>query len=144
MAQYQSLSTPDPQQSMPPGPWNGPAGGRFQQAPSTHGSIQMPNGNSQGAPLHPPSNWNAPIPQGNAPILEGNAPMPQGALGVTASPVMQQPQQPPRPLQILGVGIKFGERINSKTGGLIVYVKRILEEGPAHKTRKVRPARSPA
>jgi hypothetical protein len=70
--------------------------------------------------------------------------MPQGALGVTASPVMQQPQQPPRPLQILGVGIKFGERINSKTGGLIVYVKRILEEGPAHKTRVVRPARSPA
>lgn len=46
-------------------------------------------------------------------------------------PFSPPPQSPP--VEIRGVGIKFGERLDA-TGRIMVYVKRILQNGPAHHT----------
>ncbi len=37
------------------------------------------------------------------------------------------------------VGIKFGERIDPRTGGLLVYVKRLVQGGPAATSGRVNP-----
>ena len=37
------------------------------------------------------------------------------------------------------VGIKFGERIDHRTGGLLVYVKRLVQGGPAAMSGRVNP-----
>ena len=40
-------------------------------------------------------------------------------------------------LFVIQVGIKFGERIDMRTGGMVVFVKRLVKGGPADLSRKI-------
>ena len=42
-------------------------------------------------------------------------------------------------LFVIQVGIKFGERIDMRTGGMVVFVKRLVKGGPADLSRKIQP-----
>ena len=65
-------------------------------------------------------------------------------------PVVVGPQSPlgsppPMPLsgmhatEIRGVGIKFGERLEPASGGIKVYVKRLVNDSPAHRCGLISP-----
>lgn len=41
--------------------------------------------------------------------------------------------------ELRGVGIKFGERIDPRTGGMRVYVKRLVKGGPADLAQQIQP-----
>jgi len=47
-------------------------------------------------------------------------------------PLRSVPVQATTPAEIRGVGIKFGERLDPATGGITVYVKSLVQDGPAH------------
>eukprot|EP00286_Rhodomonas_abbreviata_P018924 CAMPEP_0181307122 /NCGR_PEP_ID=MMETSP1101-20121128/10692_1 /TAXON_ID=46948 /ORGANISM="Rhodomonas abbreviata, Strain Caron Lab Isolate" /LENGTH=247 /DNA_ID=CAMNT_0023413279 /DNA_START=81 /DNA_END=821 /DNA_ORIENTATION=- len=66
---------------------------------------------------------------------------------VRQQPVVQQVMQPfAAPVSytqdLRGVGIKFGERIDPNTGGMHVYVKRIVKGGPADANGQIQPGDS--
>ena len=69
-----------------------------------------------------------PMPFGSPPVMpmSGGRMIPPMDLGAFSPP-------PQPPFEIRGVGIKFGERLDT-TGRIMVYVKRILQDGPAHRT----------
>lgn len=54
-----------------------------------------------------------------------------------------QPPAPVAPIQygpeLRGVGIKFGERIDPRSGGMLVYVKRLVRDGPADQCKRIQP-----
>ena len=92
--------------SPPPMP---PSGGLPAGPPYHHWSlgahIVSPPPSTCGPPAGPPHHW---------------------SLSAIQTPAVVQ-----TPAEICGVGIKFGERLDS-TGKITVYVKRILQGGPAH------------
>jgi len=57
------------------------------------------------------------------------------------APQMAAPGVEPmaRAPEIRGVGIKFGERLDPTTGAIKVYVKRIVQNGPAHQAGSISP-----
>mmetsp|Transcript_57287 Transcript_57287/g.134504 ORF Transcript_57287/g.134504 Transcript_57287/m.134504 type:complete len:419 (+) Transcript_57287:129-1385(+) len=63
------------------------------------------------------------------------------AVHPVTQPVMQfQTFQPVQFNQELrGVGIKFGEKIDPQTGGMTVYVKRLVRGGPADSSGQIQP-----
>lgn len=62
---------------------------------------------------------------------------------IATQPMMMQQPISYQPVQygpeLRGVGIKFGERIDPRTGGLLVYVKRLVQGGPAAMSQRVNP-----
>ena len=55
-----------------------------------------------------------------------------------APQMMAAPIEPMRAAEIRGVGIKFGERLDP-SGAIKVYVKRIVQDGPAHNAGNITP-----
>jgi len=108
-----------------------------------YGSVQVPNGTPQ-------------MQQQNGAARYGSVQVPNGApqqmhmAGIqmqnqhvqqmqAAQKQAPPPQQPAPGAEIRGVGIKFGERIDPSTGGMTIYVKRILKAGPADTAGVVAP-----
>ena len=58
------------------------------------------------------------------------APLEPGTLPPPAAPARPTPQL--TSTEIRGVGIKFGERLNESSGGIVTYVKRLINNSPAH------------